>query len=104
MDATDEVTGPINLGNPGEFTIVELAEMVKRFTNSRSSIRLEPLPADDPVQRRPDITRARELLVGSRSFRLSKGCRGLSLISRGFCSGTGYRRGAPHEAGDAGYW
>ena len=62
MDAADEVTGPVNLGNPGEFTILELAEMVINLTNSPSSIAYASLPADDPVQRRPDITRARELL------------------------------------------
>ena len=62
MAADDEVTGPINLGNPGEFTILELAEMVINLTNSRSSIAYASLPADDPVQRRPDIARARELL------------------------------------------
>ncbi|MGE5778852.1 MAG: UDP-glucuronic acid decarboxylase family protein [Hyphomicrobiales bacterium] len=62
MAADDEVTGPVNLGNPGEFTILELAEMVINLTNSPSSIAYASLPADDPVQRRPDITRARELL------------------------------------------
>jgi UDP-glucuronate decarboxylase len=62
MAADDEVTGPVNLGNPGEFTILELAEMVINLTNSPSSIAYASLPADDPVQRRPDITRAREVL------------------------------------------
>jgi UDP-glucuronate decarboxylase len=62
MAADDEVTGPVNLGNPGEFTILELAEMVINLTNSPSSIAYASLPADDPVQRRPDITRARERL------------------------------------------
>jgi UDP-glucuronate decarboxylase len=50
--------GPINLGNPGEFTMIELAELVLRLTGSSSAIIHQPLPADDPRQRRPDITRA----------------------------------------------
>ncbi len=54
--------GPINVGNPGEFTIAELAEMVIEVTNSSSEIVHEPLPVDDPTRRRPDITKARELL------------------------------------------
>jgi len=55
-------TGPINIGNPGEFTILQLAEIVIELTASSSPIVHEPLPVDDPTQRRPDITKARELL------------------------------------------
>jgi nucleoside-diphosphate-sugar epimerase len=55
-------TGPINIGNPGEFTIRELADIVVELTGSGSEIVHEPLPVDDPTQRRPDITKARELL------------------------------------------
>jgi UDP-glucuronate decarboxylase len=62
MDAPDEVTGPMNLGNPGEFTILELAEIVIEMTGSRSTIDFKPLPGDDPTQRKPDITFARETL------------------------------------------
>lgn len=54
--------GPINIGNPGEFTMVELAELVLELTGSSSEIIHEPLPEDDPTQRQPDITKARELL------------------------------------------
>lgn len=54
--------GPINIGNPGEFTMVELAELVLELTGSSSEIIHEPLPVDDPTQRQPDITKARELL------------------------------------------
>jgi UDP-glucuronate decarboxylase len=57
-----EVTGPINLGNPGEFTILELAQKIVDKTGSRSRIEFRPLPENDPAQRRPDIGRARELL------------------------------------------
>jgi UDP-glucuronate decarboxylase len=58
MASADEVTGPINLGNPGEFTIAELAELVLSKTGSSSGISHHPLPTDDPVRRQPDITRA----------------------------------------------
>ena len=62
MAARDEVTGPINLGNPGEFTIRELAERVIALTGSSSPLVHKPLPADDPRQRRPDINVARRTL------------------------------------------
>jgi UDP-glucuronate decarboxylase len=62
MESPDEVIGPINLGNPVEFTIRELAEKVIAFTGSRSKLEFKPLPADDPKQRRPDIGRARAVL------------------------------------------
>jgi UDP-glucuronate decarboxylase len=58
----DKVTGPVNLGNPGEFTIRELAEKVLAETKSRSKLTFEPLPGDDPKQRRPDITLAKKHL------------------------------------------
>ncbi|MFO0687453.1 MAG: UDP-glucuronic acid decarboxylase family protein [Myxococcota bacterium] len=62
MHTPDEVTGPVNLGRPQEFTMLELAEKVLAMTGSRSPIVHRPLPADDPVQRRPDIELARKLL------------------------------------------
>ena len=62
MASSDDVTGPVNLGNPEEFTINEMAERVKAHIGSTSKIVYQPLPKDDPKQRRPDITRARELL------------------------------------------
>ena len=62
MDTPDEVTGPVNLGMPQEFTIRELAEMTIKLTNSNSKIVYLPLPADDPQQRKPDISQARKLL------------------------------------------
>jgi UDP-glucuronate decarboxylase len=62
MKTGDEVTGPVNLGNPGEFTILELAEKILKMTGSPSGIRYLPLPEDDPVQRQPIISRARALL------------------------------------------
>ena len=62
MESDEEVTGPINLGNPGEFSIKELAEKMVSMTGSDSKIVYEPLPQDDPTQRQPDITQAREKL------------------------------------------
>ena len=62
MQTGDEVTGPVNLGNPGEFTILELAEKILKMTGSHSGIRYLPLPEDDPVQRQPIISRAKALL------------------------------------------
>ena len=60
--ADSDHVGPMNIGNPDEFTIRELADLVREVVNSESDIVFEPLPADDPVQRRPDITLAREVL------------------------------------------
>ena len=62
MASPDDVTGPINIGNPGEFTMLELAENVIDLTDSKSQLVFEPLPADDPKQRQPDITLAKEKL------------------------------------------
>jgi len=62
MDSPDDFTGPVNLGNPVEFTIRELAEKVIAMTGSRSKVVYKPLPLDDPMQRQPDITVARKEL------------------------------------------
>lgn len=62
MDSPDDFTGPLNLGNPGEFTIRELAERVLELTGSASEIQYRPLPENDPTRRRPDISLARERL------------------------------------------
>ena len=62
MQTDDSVIGPINIGNPGEFTIKELADMVIEMTGSKSKIINLPKPSDDPTQRRPDITKAKKLL------------------------------------------
>ncbi len=62
MSSDDDFIGPVNLGNPDEFTILELAEQVIELTNSRSQLQFKTLPSDDPRQRQPDITLAREKL------------------------------------------
>lgn len=62
MHTGPEVTGPINLGNPGEFTMIELAEKVIKLTDSKSKLVFKPLPKDDPVRRKPDISKAEKIL------------------------------------------
>ncbi len=62
MDSSEDITGPINLGNPGEFTMLELAETVIQLTGSKSELLFEELPEDDPKQRQPDISLAKEKL------------------------------------------
>ena len=62
MESPADFTGPINLGNPGEFTMLQLAEAVLSLTGSRSKLTYKPLPADDPRQRSPDITLAKARL------------------------------------------
>lgn len=73
MDTPEGVTGPINLGNPNEFTIRELAETVIELVGSKSSLVNMPLPADDPKQRQPDITKAKEALDWSPKVQLREG-------------------------------
>ena len=73
MDTPNDVTGPINIGNPVEFTMLELATLVIELTGSRSRIVHMPLPADDPRQRRPDITLARQQLDWEPKIQLREG-------------------------------
>ncbi|MBP5639477.1 MAG: SDR family oxidoreductase [Victivallales bacterium] len=73
MNTSDDVTGPVNVGNPGEFTIRELAEKIIDITGSSSKIVYEPLPSDDPRQRRPDITLAKKLLDWQPTIQLEEG-------------------------------
>ena len=74
MMASENFTGPVNLGNPREFTMIELAEVVLKMTNSKSKIIFTPLPADDPKQRKPNISLAKEKLNGwEPNIRLEEG-------------------------------
>jgi len=73
MDTSDDITGPINLGNPTEFTMMELADLVIELTGSRSAVDFKPLPIDDPKQRQPDITLARDTLGWAPSIPLRDG-------------------------------
>jgi len=73
MDSPEDTTGPINLGNPGEFTMIELAEAVIRLTGSASPMVFRPAPVDDPRQRQPDITKARGKLGWEPTIPLEQG-------------------------------
>ncbi|HNX53084.1 MAG TPA: SDR family oxidoreductase [Pontiellaceae bacterium] len=73
MDSPDDVTGPVNLGNPGEFTMLELAEAVIRLTGSKTELVFKPLPSDDPKQRQPNITVAKEKLGWEPKIPLEEG-------------------------------
>lgn len=73
MNTSKDVTGPINLGNPHEFTMIELAQKVISQTNSKSQLIFENLPSDDPKQRKPDITLANEILSWTPTIELDEG-------------------------------
>lgn len=73
MTTEDSFTGPVNIGNPCEFTILELAEIVLRLTHSKAKIIFQPLPADDPTQRKPDISLARQKLDWEPKIQLEDG-------------------------------
>lgn len=73
MNSPDDLTGPINLGNPVEFTILDLAEKVIKLTGSKSKITYKPLPHDDPVQRQPDVTLAKKKLKWEPKVKLEDG-------------------------------
>jgi len=73
MNGPDEFIGPVNLGNPEEFSMLQLAEIVIRLTGSRSKIIFKPLPQDDPLQRCPDIALARKRLNWQPKISLEKG-------------------------------
>jgi UDP-glucuronate decarboxylase len=75
MNSSDSLTGPINLGNPNEFTIKQLAEEVIDLTGSGSKLKVFPLPSDDPKQRQPDISKAKELLGWAPRVELRAGLR-----------------------------
>ena len=87
MNTAPEITGPINLGNPGEFTMLELAETVLRLTASRSQLKFMPLPSDDPRQRQPDIQSARSQLGWTPKVALEDGLRETIAYFRGIVAG-----------------
>jgi UDP-glucuronate decarboxylase len=68
-----EIVGPVNIGNPGEFTMLELAQLVLKLTGSKSALVHKPLPSDDPKQRRPDITLAQKHLGWQPAIPLEQG-------------------------------
>ena len=73
MDSPSEFTGPVNLGNPNEFSMLELANLVIEITESKSKIEFHPLPGDDPKQRKPDIALAKKMLNWSPTIELRDG-------------------------------
>ena len=73
MATREDFTGPVNIGNPNEFTILELAEKVIKLTGSKSKIVKMPLPSDDPMQRQPDITLAKKELDWEPKIQLEEG-------------------------------
>jgi UDP-glucuronate decarboxylase len=75
MESSDEITGPINLGNPNEFTMLELAQRIIESAASNSTLVFKDLPQDDPQQRKPDISKAKELLNWEPSVQLDEGLR-----------------------------
>jgi UDP-glucuronate decarboxylase len=98
METGPEVTGPINLGNPDEFTMRELAEMVLELTGSSSSLEFRPLPADDPKQRRPDITKARDVLGWEPTVKLRDGLQRTIAYFEGVLSDGASKAGALSRA------
>jgi len=87
MNSPREVTGPINFGNSGEFTMIELAKQVMALTDSDCELQHLPLPADDPVRRKPDISRAREVLGWEPAVPLSEGLAQTVDYFRGMLNG-----------------
>jgi UDP-glucuronate decarboxylase len=89
MDSEDDFLGPCNLGNPGEFTILELAEQVLEMTGSDAGIDYQPLPPDDPKQRQPDIALAKEKLGWTPGVALREGLKSTIEYFRGVVERAG---------------
>jgi len=83
MSSSDDFTGPVNIGNPGEFTMLELARKVIELTGSSSQITFKPLPQDDPLQRQPDITLAKQALNWEPTVHLDEGLKKTIQYFRG---------------------
>src|ERR1700675_4017883 len=101
MRSNDEVTGPINIGNPNEFTMLELASMVIELTASRSRIVHRPLPQDDPRQRRPDISKANDVLGWTPQTALHDGLKRTIAYFEGLLRDDAVRPLIVHEAQSA---
>ena len=100
MGASSGVTGPINLGNPSEFTMRELAELVVAMTGSKSRIVSMPLPIDDPTRRKPDISRAQECLGWQPAVSLREGLeKTISYFDWKLSAGAGKSRSTPAQRG-----
>jgi UDP-glucuronate decarboxylase len=99
MGTADDVTGPINIGNPKEFTILELAQLVVDLTGSRSRVVHRPRPQDDPRQRRPDISKANDVLAWSPRTELAEGLKRTIAYFEGLLSDEAIRPFILHELG-----
>ena len=88
MDSREEFTGPVNLGNPDEFTMLQLATAVIRLTGSRSTLEFRPLPADDPRKRQPDIALAVRELGWMPRIKLEEGLENTIDYFRGVVDAT----------------
>lgn len=73
MNSRDGFTGPVNLGNPGEYSMLQLAQFIIRLTDSKSKLSYMPLPQDDPVQRKPEVSVARDELEWTPTIDLEDG-------------------------------
>jgi UDP-glucuronate decarboxylase len=82
MNSPADLTGPVNLGNPREFSVRELAEKIIQLTDTRSRIEFRPLPVDDPQQRQPDISLAKKALAWSPRIELDEGLRAAIVYFR----------------------
>ncbi len=87
MSSRDDFTGPVNIGNPGEFTMLELARKVIELTGSASQITFKPLPQDDPLQRQPDITLAKQELHWEPTINLDEGLKKTIQYFKGIING-----------------
>ena len=96
MDSPAHFCGPVNLGNPEEFTILELVELVREITRSSANTIFRPLPDDDPRQRKPDIALAKKVLGWEPSTRLREG---LAMTASYFEENLGLAAQSPHPAG-----
>jgi len=101
MASPETTTGPVNLGNPGEFSILELADLIISLTGSSSKVIHRPLPQDDPRQRRPDITVAQKTLDWSPKVSLAEGLKKTipyfeGLLSAGVLNVHNLQHGRPH--------
>ena len=91
MNTSDDITGPVNLGNQSEFTILELAEKIIELSGSSSEIQFDQLPEDDPRKRKPDITRAKELLAWEPVVELNNGLKDTILYFEKMMHGNTFK-------------
>lgn len=91
MNTSDDITGPVNLGNQSEFTILELAEKIIELSGSSSEIQFDQLPEDDPRRRKPDITRAKELLAWEPVVELKNGLKDTILYFEKMMHGNTFK-------------